>query len=225
MKQIILTVIVTLSIVFSSAGQIGDSRSDMDMIFKSLSSINHKGRYVNYTEGSPYYRDNWLTGNIILPSGKKYEGILLKLDLLYNEVHYQSPQTKGDAAVSAGAIKEVQLQETGGYTIFRIGYPAAYGNDSTTFYKVMTEGKATLLKLYTKRVDDGNAFDPTKKIKLEESYFLFTNNNLIKIKNGDSFVKAFPEHKNEIATFIKEKKLNLKDEAHLKEMADYCNKL
>src|SRR5262245_50079417 len=48
-------------------------------------------KFKELVNGSPYFRDDWMRGNVVLNGAEKqYAGILLKLDLYENEVHYQS---------------------------------------------------------------------------------------------------------------------------------------
>src|ERR1043165_2921333 len=45
-------------------------------------------KYANVTEGTPYFRDQWMKGIAIVKNGDQYNNQLLKLDLISNELHY-----------------------------------------------------------------------------------------------------------------------------------------
>src|SRR5215212_8987631 len=46
-------------------------------------------KFVSLVEGTPYYKDEWLKGSLVSTEGKEFKNLLLKLDLVDNEVHYQ----------------------------------------------------------------------------------------------------------------------------------------
>ena len=44
-------------------------------------------RFTKLVDGTPYFRTDWLKGNIILNGGQEFDGRYIKLDLYDNEVH------------------------------------------------------------------------------------------------------------------------------------------
>src|SRR5215813_8777887 len=45
-------------------------------------------KYAKVTEGSPFFKDDWMKGSVIVKSGEQYDNQLLRLDLISNELHY-----------------------------------------------------------------------------------------------------------------------------------------
>ena len=66
--------------------------------------------------GSPYFDPEFLPANIILATGQRYENVLVKINLLSNEVIYKTPEGKELAVLPA--IKQVELNKNGNLLFF-----------------------------------------------------------------------------------------------------------
>ena len=61
--------------------------------------------------------------------------------------------------------------------------------------------------------------------KIEDEFYLENNRKFTKINNGKSFIKAFPQFKNEINRFVESNKTNFKNEKDLIKLTNYCTQL
>jgi len=71
--------------------------------------------------GSPYFDPEFLPANIVLATGQRYENVLIKINLLTNEVIYKTPEGKELAVLPA--IKQVELKKNGELLFFEYGFP------------------------------------------------------------------------------------------------------
>src|SRR5262245_31312717 len=74
-------------------------------------------KFTQLVNGTPYFRDEWMKGNVVMNGAEKqYAGILLKLDLYQNEVHYQS--LSGVEMIATTPIQKIVLFDTAAEQIF-----------------------------------------------------------------------------------------------------------
>ena len=89
------------------------------------------------------------------------------------------------------------------------------------------ETSASSVKSYNSIGSTGRQFNlgVTGKVKVsvENSYYFMNKGyKYVQIKNEKSIIKQFPGHNEKIETFVKEHKINFKDEDDLKELIAYC---
>ncbi len=107
---------------------------------------------IEQATGTPYYNDAWLTADVVTTNGTQFKNIQLKVHLQSNEFHYKNEQGQ-IVIVAPGVIKYATvynpLLDTAQFITL---LPSIYKNTSSTIYKVITQGKYTLLshieKLY-----------------------------------------------------------------------------
>jgi hypothetical protein len=61
--------------------------------------------------GSPFFDPEFLPASIVLATGQRYENVLVKINLLSNEVIYKTPDGKELAVLPP--IKQVELNKNG----------------------------------------------------------------------------------------------------------------
>ena len=49
-------------------------------------------KFTKIVDGTPYFSDEWMKGNVVINGDNQFNGIYLKLDLYSNEVHYRDPK-------------------------------------------------------------------------------------------------------------------------------------
>src|SRR5689334_22241986 len=62
-------------------------------------------KFAKIVDGTPYFSDEWMKGNVVVNGGSEYAGVYLKLDLYNNEVHYRDP--KGNELIAATSIQKL----------------------------------------------------------------------------------------------------------------------
>ena len=64
-------------------------------------------KFTKLVDGTPYFKDEWLRGNVIVNGGTQYAGIYLKLDLFDNEVHFKD--VRGTEMIATTPIQKIIL--------------------------------------------------------------------------------------------------------------------
>ncbi len=186
--------------------------------------------------GHPYLVDYWQKGEVKDVKGNKYGNMDLKYNLKDNQLIYKD-LTTGDSTV----LKNSMVQE---FVIFA-------GNDSVTVFKNFTDrnvkgatigfcqiiydkGKSKLIKQRSKVIirQDGtspasNANTESGAYRLLESYYLAKNNGkFCKLKNNQkSLLRCFDEYQNDLKSYIKKEKLNVKKQQDLIKAIAYYDRL
>jgi hypothetical protein len=105
-----LSICCILSISHISQAQTLNNFSLKDIGQSVILTMDGNGKMVNLgvdmeNYGSPYFDPEFLPANIVLANGQRYENVLIKINLLSNEVIYKTPEGKELAVLPA--IKQV----------------------------------------------------------------------------------------------------------------------
>jgi hypothetical protein len=76
-------------------------------------------------DGSPFFNPEWTSGNLLLSNKRNYVGVLVKINLQTDRVHYQYQETKIERVAEEGIVHEIEIKDpTQLDTIrFRCQYP------------------------------------------------------------------------------------------------------
>lgn len=182
-------------------------------------------------KGNKYLKDAWTKGDVLQRDNKFFKDMDLKYDLLQDMLIFKN--NKEDILAFKYPVKEFHLKNRGTWStlpsIYRNGYPATEKFTKESYYEVLAEGKASLLKKQFKTFVDAIAYgaSETKKTLIDnEFYFLFYRDKMIKIKNPNKDIpKILADKENEIKAFIKNNNINLKSEENQIRVIDYYNSL
>lgn len=171
---------------------------------------------------------------MVLSNGAVLNRIPIKLNLATHEVHVlKDEKEKVEIVANPGSIKSVAIKnltenDINSYT-FRIGFPPIDRMSANTFYLVLADGRAKLLKLISKKIVEEKPFNSAvaeKKFVENEGLYLFYEGAMIRVKkNKDFFVTIFGEQKDLVEKFVSENKLKCKSEWEMIRIVDYFNKL
>jgi hypothetical protein len=184
--------------------------------------------------GSPFFISTWCDADIVLASGAVLNRIPIKLNLSTHEVHVlKDEKEKMEIVANPGSIKSIAIKsltenDINSYT-FRIGFPPIDRMSANTFYLVLADGRAKLLKLISKKIVEEKPFNSSvaeRKFVENEGLYLFYGGVMIRVKkNKDFFVTTFGEQKDQIEKFVTENKLKCKTEKEMIRVIDYFNEL
>jgi hypothetical protein len=189
--------------------------------------------YTN-VEGSPYLTTNWFPGKVNLANGKTL-ATKLKYDLMKGELLFQKT---GDST----ALVFIDPVKSFSFDVFRIdesdlvplvfsnGYPAIDNQTTASFYQVIADGKAKLLRYYKKVIRTDQAFNSataTKTFVLKDAvYYLLINDKVTKIKPGSKVIlNALSDKAEKMQAYIKSTKVDYKSDADLAKLFNYYNVL
>jgi hypothetical protein len=184
------------------------------------------GQYEN-VEGSPYLLDNWSKGKVKVENGREYEGLDLKYDQVEDMLLYKNE--KGETFKFAEPVVAFTIMDGAAQREFRNGFPPAGTATKDSFYEVLANGGATLLKRSAKVVRQEKTYNSAtvnKSIQPIEVYYIAKNNVLERVKKDqDSILEALGDKKEQLRKFIKENRLYLRDASDLIKLVNYYNSI
>ncbi|MDQ3683715.1 MAG: hypothetical protein M3352_11700 [Bacteroidota bacterium] len=213
-------------------------RSSLPSFSQSIETKVNEDFYLKEQDGTFVQRKTSFTevGSTTLPEknclvlvktrdGKVYNRVKGRIDLLTNGFIYT---VKGQDLICAIPISQIifdSYDATWSGAIFKNGYPFINKQNDKSFYQVLSEGKATLLKYYAIQWFDDKPYNTTNITRIYtkvELYYLYLNGEIFKLeKNNGNLLKLLAATANYIST----QKLNLKKEEDVIKLVAYYNSL
>jgi hypothetical protein len=165
--------------------------------------------------GSPFFDPEFLPANIVLATGQRYENVLIKINLLSNEVIYKTPEGKELAVLPA--IKQVELNKNGELLFFEYGFPVFEKQNHKTIYQVLTKGKVSLLKYFFVQVTEAKPYGSATMLRTIEKFpklFLYDQSMSLKKapKSNDELLSLYKEDATKIQSILEKNNLKIKKE-------------
>ncbi len=233
-KTILALTIYLMSIQMgmTQANTIGTTGKWGSQIF--LSDVNGRAfenKYADIT-GSPYFFPAFKFSSIEMTDGRKYINIKAKINLVEQEVEFISASSQegyiGKGLVSVISFNDTVKQEIKKFT-FQTGFPGIDNQTSIHFYQVLCNGKVTFLKSINKMIEERNnelSGEKSKDFVVRENWYVFQNGTMKRVKKEQTFfASVFADKTNPFITYVKEQKVNFKNEEQLIKMIDYLNGL
>ncbi|WP_347157208.1 hypothetical protein [Pontibacter chitinilyticus] len=184
------------------------------------------GQYVD-VHGSPYLQDDWAKGTVQFANGKAYDGLDLKYDMVADMLLFKDD--KGQTLEFVQPVAKFTVETADGVKTFQNGFPGEGTATDKSYYQVLANGKATLLKRGAKVVREAKQYNSAtieKNIMDIGAYYINKDVALHKIKNNEKAVLAeLSDQAPALKEFIKANKLNLKEEEDLVKLVNYYNSL
>lgn len=181
------------------------------------------GQYENIN-GSPYLRDEWTKGRVVLANGNFFEGVPLKYDLVADQLLFQTEE--GQVLEFVQPVREFHFE--GKDNIYRSGFAPIDNHTSASFYQVLEDGNAKLLKKSDKVIREEKAYGTatiTKNIMEYTNYYIEGDDQMVRVKNEKDLLRALQGHEADLKDFIKKNKLKLKKEEDMVQLVKYYNSL
>ncbi len=197
-----------------------------------LSDVNGQA-FVNIYDGingTVYDQTAYQLAKITLKDGRVYNDVKTRINLLEHEVNFIASNGQegflGKGMAAEIAYEDNNLSEA---KIFQCGFPPIDNQNRISFYQILLNGKASLLKSVYKAIQERNndlSGERFKEFATYENLYLLKEGTMTRIKKDKSSLLAlFQDKKEAIAKYIEDQKLNLKNEAHLKALVQYYNTL
>lgn len=185
-------------------------------------------KFARVVEGSPFFTDRWNKGYVSTLEGAKLNDIILRLNLVDQQLHYLKD---GKEYVTGQSLNEVLIEDekTGNLYVFRSGFPGVQYGSSKTFYQTLAEGNILLLKHIRKIITENTPFGSAttqQTIRNLETYYIWKKGAMIKVKKDkQNLLRALKDKSNEIETFINQYQISCKSEDDLLKVVNYYNSL
>ena len=186
-------------------------------------------RDLDGINGSAFLFDDWQKGEVILQDGTSFKDLDLKYDDYKDKVYYKDDN--GETMILTVPVKSfaISTPDGGSPLHFENGFSGVPGSTITSFFIVLGKGKTHVLKRMNKSVEERLEFPVTTPIKHFESstqYFLWSAGKATQVKQDKkSILAALGSKQSDLDAYIKQNKLNTKDDADLAKLITYYNTL
>ncbi|MCD6353908.1 MAG: hypothetical protein J7L95_00005 [Prolixibacteraceae bacterium] len=231
MKKYLLTISLIITFFGTSYSQeIYQIRQAMDF-FRSNKLQTGEWRNTlteSDIEGSPYLNNDFLNGTIYTTSKFRFENVPLRYNIYNDQLEFRTPDNEVQAMAAPEIVEKVEFGTT------KMAY-IPYSNVKKIrrgFFTVLLEGKASLYQraeVVFKDATEPGAYkeaEPAKFIRKPNTYFIRIGMEQAKrVGNKKELVDLFPDHKKEIAAFIKKNKIKTNKPDSLKKLVVFYNSL
>lgn len=186
--------------------------------------------YAKLTSGSPFFRDQWMKGELVDGSGKIYAGNLVKLDLLDNRVNFLDAASGKEMVVDA-PIKWIRLTDTtkGVTYMFVLGdqLPSAKKVQAGIWFQVLVNDKVSLCHEMRKSTHENVVYGQGKEtsITTDDLYFIQYKGLFIPITGWKNLQSYFDDKKDAIDQYISAHHLKGKAPADYTDLVQYYNSI
>ncbi len=165
--------------------------------------------------GTPFFDAEFLPASIVLVSGQRYENVLVKINLLSNEVIYKTPEGKELAVLPL--IKQVELNKNGNLLFFEYGFPVYEKQNQKTIYQVLAKGKVSLLKYFFVQVTEAKPYSSATMLRTIEQFprlFLYDQSMSLKKapKSNEDLLSLYKADATKLQSILQKNNLKIKKE-------------
>lgn len=224
---IIALFLIVVNLSFSQDYQL---RETMD--FFQLNKTSTEDWKLAFTEsdieGSPFLSDDFIKGTVYTTSKTKYMDLPLRYNAYNDQLEFKTPDGQLQTMSEPEIVEKIEFGE---YNMVYLSYFNAK-KIHHGFFIVMVEGKVSLYSRYEiifKKADKPAAYqeaEPASFIKKPACYYFRIGlEQAKKVDNKKELIAIFPDHNNEIETFIKENKVKVSKPESLIKLVKYYNSL
>lgn len=186
-------------------------------------------KYKKIADGTPYFKEEWMGGKVIMSGGFAYDSIYLRLDLLNNTLHYLDQA--GREMIATTPVKAVVLSDSSTGMKFRFihsSYLTVSGRIEPGWYQLLTEGRAILLKRFIKNINENRPYGSgsiEQTIVTSNTYFLLEETVLTSVKKFKDLPALVKDKNDVLKTYIVTKGLSGRSDADYAGLISYYNNL
>jgi hypothetical protein len=204
------------------------SNGDANVVVNGL--VYSPFKFVRVTAGTPFFKEEWMKGTLVVDGGKAYSNLWLRLNLLDNEINYKD--AKGQEMVATSPIKYITLTDSAAGAKYDFVRGAQFGIGDNilakTFFQVLVnDNKVSLCRQITKRIHEAIAYGTAtteQDIVTVNFYYVRMNGNFSRFK-WDDWQEIFKDKKDQLSAFIKTNHLKGKTEEDFTKLVKYYNTL
>jgi hypothetical protein len=178
------------------------------------------GKYQGI-KGTPLLFEDWCTGSIYLDSNNIISNYLLNFNALTGELLYLKGEEPFvvESKVQLVLINQV-INGEARRMVFRSGFPVTNDISGASYYQVLEQGNALLLKRKFKTIEEYSEYnkaDKVKEFKLQEQFFIFRPaTGLVKLsKDRKSLLDALTDKKEMLELMMNQQDLRVTKEKDL----------
>lgn len=183
-----------------------------------------------YTDvsGTPFLLNDWVKGVVEQSNKVSYKNVDLKYNTYKDELYFKNPKDGAMLSFSV-PVTAFSLEINGKIESFRNAYPAVDNFTSKTYYQVLFDGEIKLLLKSFKTLVEVKPYNSTtteKKFIDNSSYYVLNENVMKKFKpSKKDILEIFKSKSTELDTFIKNEKIDFKQNQDLIKVFEYYSSL
>jgi hypothetical protein len=209
---------------------VGKNDADAGRLFYSVNGEPFSmAKYVKVVEGSPFFDDSLMKGRLETAEGKIYEGLLLRIDLLENAIHFIARDGR-EMIVTTPIAKLLLRDSVSGkeYDFVHSSFLQTSGTVEPGWYQVLTSGPAIMYKHILKTMQEQRPYNSAtteQTIRTSGQYFLLANSTFSRVKKLKELPDLLQDKKTELDTYISSQGLSGKLDADYAAVVSYYNGL
>jgi len=231
MKRYLLALFFFLSAIgFSFAQDVYQVREALDFFRTNKLQRGERNNILseNEIQGSPYLKDEFITGTIFTTSKTQYVNISLRYNIYNDQLEFKNPEGVILAVATPEIVEKVDF---GDFTMVYVPY-SNVKKIRRGFFKVLEEGDASLYsrsEIIFKEATKPAAYKEAEQAKFvnkPDSYYIRVGlEQAMKVGNKKDVIEIFPKHQDEVSSFIKKNKIKTNKTESLKKLVQYYNSL
>ena len=180
-------------------------------------------KYIRVVQGTPYLNDAWMKSNFV--QGVAKTNVLIRLDLLENEVHYLDEA--GLELIAVTPISNMLLLDTIKKKQYFFVHSSSFKTDTKIqpgWYHELMAGKVNLYKFYKKQISETLPYGQgtyEQKIHTVPEYYIFKDNELIRVKKINDLPQILFDKEAQLDTYLVSKNFRGKDDFEYLEVLNY----
>lgn len=214
--------LITIVLFMYSAGKLYAQIAPPGQVVTDIKGFNAK-EIDSDVQGTPYLFDDWLPGFVATETGKTYDNLKLKYNIRFNQLIFLNQDNE------PLSFREPIKTFTVNNLNFAKSFPSVDTQTTSSFYQVLADGKIKLLKYSKKVIEERQTYGANaveKSYHKMQSYYIFKDGQMIKVRaDKKAILAALPDHASQLDAYIKDNKVNLKDDAGMAQVITYYNAL
>ncbi|MDP9046924.1 MAG: hypothetical protein M3N14_02230 [Bacteroidota bacterium] len=182
-------------------------------------------------QGSPFLSDKWAKGMVKMADGRTFKEVRLKYDQVKDELYFQDK--KNDTLIFVDPVKEFKIEYDYGddlhEKLFRNGYKNIPNSTEGSFFEVLSDGTAQLLKRTTKSILESKEYNSTTTVKRFDTnakYYIVISGTVLPIKKDKkSILTVLSNRRDQLENYMRTNNINLKSDEDLVKLMAYYNSL
>ncbi|MDT3401624.1 hypothetical protein [Mucilaginibacter terrae] len=172
-------------------------------------------------DGSPFLTDGWANGIATTDKGENFEGSL-RYDIVTDQLVFAGKDSVM-MLFNAPIVRFTLSDDT-----YQNGFPAVEDWKDKTYYKTLGAGKSKILKHFYKKKIEVRDIGGISNYKYEDNVacYLFKDAKMVKLKpNKSAIIAALADKKSEVEAFVKNNKIDFKQDTDVAKLMNYYNSL
>ncbi len=187
-----------------------------------------KAKKIENVTGSPYLYENWASGKVKTVSGRTFKDLELKYDVIDDRVIFKN--SDGSSMYFSEPIAEFELKLADGKTeTFISGLPAGEKITNKSILQCVAPGKIGLYKKHSMNMIASKGYgaqNVSETYNASSSYYTLIGDKWTKISpSKKSVIALLPSKEAEISSYIKNEKIDFKQDGDLNKLFSYINTL